>query len=81
MLGEGDSSLANIHVQETDEPATAHLNKYGKQYDPDVFASPLYVDLMLAQGCSQITICRSIAMPRSFTVSALREAGFSPLEG
>jgi len=42
-LGEGASSLANVHVQETDEPATAHLNKYGKQYDPDVFASPLYV--------------------------------------
>jgi plastocyanin len=42
-VGEDASSLGSIHLQESDEPVTAHLNKYGKQYDPEVFSSPLYV--------------------------------------
>jgi plastocyanin len=42
-VGEDATSLGRIHLQESDEPVTAHLNKYGKQYDPEVFASPLYV--------------------------------------
>jgi plastocyanin len=42
-VGEGDTSLSPIHLQESEEPVTAHLNKYGKQYDPQVFSSPLYV--------------------------------------
>jgi hypothetical protein len=42
-VGEGAASLGNIHLQESDEPVTAHLNKYGKQYDPEVFSSPVYV--------------------------------------
>jgi len=41
-VGEDATSLGSIHLQETGEPVTAHLNKYGKQYDPEVFASPLY---------------------------------------
>jgi hypothetical protein len=35
--------LGSIHLRESVKPVTAHLNKYGKQYDPDVFSSPLYV--------------------------------------
>jgi plastocyanin len=42
-VGEGITSLGNIPLQQSDEPVTAHLNKYGKPYDPQVFASPLYV--------------------------------------
>jgi len=42
-VGEDATSLGSIHLQESDEPVTAHLNKYGKQYDPEVFSSPLYV--------------------------------------
>src|SRR5208282_2085861 len=42
-VGEEATSLGSIHLQESDEPVTAHLNKYGKQYDPEVFSSPLYV--------------------------------------
>jgi hypothetical protein len=42
-VDEDTMSLGGIHVQESHEPVTAHLNKYGKQYDPDVFSSPLYV--------------------------------------
>jgi hypothetical protein len=40
---EAVTSLTSIHIQESDEPVTAHLNKYGRQYDPQVFSSPLYV--------------------------------------
>jgi len=40
---EGLTSLGSVHMQESSEPATAHLNKYGKQYDPSVFSSPIYV--------------------------------------
>jgi len=42
-VGEDAPSLGSIHLQESGEPVTAHLNKYGKQYDPEVFSSPLYV--------------------------------------
>jgi hypothetical protein len=42
-VGEGATSLGAIHLQESEEPVTAHLNKYGKQYDPEVFSSPLYL--------------------------------------
>jgi plastocyanin len=42
-VGENALSLESIHLQESDEAVTAHLNKYGKQYDPEVFSSPLYV--------------------------------------
>jgi len=42
-VGEGAMSLSTIHLQESEEPVTAHLNKYGKQYDPQVFSSPVYV--------------------------------------
>jgi hypothetical protein len=42
-VGEDAMSLGSIHLQGSDEPVTAHLNKYGKQYDPEVFSSPLYV--------------------------------------
>jgi hypothetical protein len=42
-VGERAASLGSIHLQQSDEPVTAHLNKYGKQYDPEVFSSPLYV--------------------------------------
>lgn len=43
MVGEDATSLGTLHLQESGEPVTAHLNKYGKQYDPEVFASPVYV--------------------------------------
>jgi hypothetical protein len=42
-VGEGSESFGNILLHESTEPATAHLNKYGKQYDPEVFSSPIYV--------------------------------------
>jgi hypothetical protein len=42
-VGEDAMSLGSIHLQESVEPVTAHLNKYGKPYDPQVFSSPLYV--------------------------------------
>ena len=42
-VGEDAMTLGSIRLQESIEPATAHLNKYGKQYDPEVFSSPLYV--------------------------------------
>jgi len=42
-VGEDAMSLGGIHLQESEAPVTAHLNKYGKQYDPQVFSSPLYV--------------------------------------
>ena len=41
-VAESGTTLANIHLQESDVPVTAHLNKYGKPYDPDAFSSPLY---------------------------------------
>jgi len=37
-------SLGNIPLQESDAPVSAHLNKYGKQYDPQVFSSPIYLE-------------------------------------
>jgi plastocyanin len=42
-VGEGATSLGSIQLQESGELVTAHLNKYGKQYDPEVFSSPIYV--------------------------------------
>ena len=42
-VGEDATRLGSIHLQETDEPVTVHLNKYGKPYDPQVFSSPVYV--------------------------------------
>jgi len=42
-VAEDAASLGTIHLQESEEPVTAHLNKYGKQYDPEVFSSPLYL--------------------------------------
>jgi plastocyanin len=42
-VSEEATSLGSIRLQESQEPVTAHLNKYGKQYDPEVFSSPLYV--------------------------------------
>ena len=41
-VGAGDTTVGIVHLQESGEPVTAHLNKYGKQYDPEVFSSPLY---------------------------------------
>jgi plastocyanin len=35
-------SLGNIQLQESEQPVTARLNKYGKPYDPDVFSDSLY---------------------------------------
>ena len=42
-LSENATSLGNIHIQETDQPVSTHLNKYGKPYDPEVFSSPAYL--------------------------------------
>jgi plastocyanin len=36
-------SLGNIHLQESNEAVTGHLNKYGKEYDPQKLSSPDYV--------------------------------------
>jgi len=36
-------ALGSIHLQQSSAPVTAHLNKYGKQYDPQVYSTPLYV--------------------------------------
>lgn len=43
-LAAGSASLAAIPLHESGEPITAHLNKYGKPYDPQVFSSPLYLN-------------------------------------
>ncbi len=43
VVAEGGTSLGAIQFHESLEPTTAHLNKYGKQYDPQVFSSPVYV--------------------------------------
>ena len=37
------TAFGEIRVQESSEPITTHLNKYGKQYDPQVSSSPVYV--------------------------------------
>jgi hypothetical protein len=42
-VAESVTSLGSIRLQESEAPVTVHLNKYGKQYDPEVFSSPLYV--------------------------------------
>jgi plastocyanin len=42
-VDERSTSLGGIHLRESEEPVTAHLNKYGTQYDPQVFTSPVYV--------------------------------------
>lgn len=42
-VGEEATSLGSIHLQESQEPVTSHLNKYGKKYDPEVFSGSLYV--------------------------------------
>ncbi len=42
-VGENDTSLGNIELRESGAPVVAHLNKYGKPYDPEVFPSPIYV--------------------------------------
>jgi plastocyanin len=42
-VGEEALSLGSIHLRESRQPVTAHLNKYGTQYDPEVFSSPLYL--------------------------------------
>lgn len=43
MVGEDATPLGSIQLQETNDPVTAHLNKYGKHYDPEVFSSPVYL--------------------------------------
>ena len=42
-VGEEITSLGSFHLQESGEPVTDHLNKYGQQYDPKVFSGPVYV--------------------------------------
>ncbi len=42
-VGMNDTTFGSINLRESGEPAAAHLNKYGKPYDPDVFSSPIYV--------------------------------------
>jgi plastocyanin len=42
-VGENDTPLGKIQLRESGEPAVAHLNKYGKPYDPEVFSGPIYV--------------------------------------
>jgi hypothetical protein len=42
-VGDDAVTLGRIHLQESEEPVTAHLNKYGKAYDPEVFSTPLYL--------------------------------------
>jgi plastocyanin len=42
-VGMGTTLLGEIRLQESSEPITSHLNKYGKQYDPQTLSSPLYV--------------------------------------
>ena len=40
---EDSLALGTVEMRQSREPATAHLNKYGRQYDPPVFSSPIYV--------------------------------------
>jgi len=40
---EGETtSLGSIQLRESAQPVMAHLNKYGKQYDPQLFSNSLY---------------------------------------
>jgi plastocyanin len=43
-IADDATSLGTIHLQESREPVSAHLNKYGARYDPEVFSNPLYVN-------------------------------------
>lgn len=43
VVTESNASLGDLRVRESIEPSTAHLNKYGRPYDPQVFSSPAYV--------------------------------------
>ena len=42
-VGEDGTVLGPIHLQESQEVVMVHPNKYGKDYDPQVFSSPIYV--------------------------------------
>ena len=41
-IGVNDVSLGSIHLEESQELVMVHLNKYGRDYDPQVFSSPIY---------------------------------------
>jgi len=43
VVTERDTSVGDLRLRESPQPSTAHLNKYGRQYDPQVFSSPAYV--------------------------------------
>jgi len=42
-VGPDTVPLASVHLQQSADAVTAHLNKYGQPYDPQVFSSPLYL--------------------------------------
>jgi plastocyanin len=42
-VGDDAAVLGTIHLQKSQEPVMIHPNKYGKNYDPQVFSSPAYV--------------------------------------
>jgi plastocyanin len=41
-INHSSRSLGTVDLKESEAPALAHLNKYGKQYDPDVFSNSGY---------------------------------------
>ncbi|HEX5413028.1 MAG TPA: hypothetical protein VFZ27_14350 [Terriglobia bacterium] len=41
-VGADTSSLGTVHLQRSRELVMVHPNKYGRQYDPQVFSSPIY---------------------------------------
>ncbi|TAM84412.1 MAG: hypothetical protein EPN47_01705 [Acidobacteria bacterium] len=41
-IGADASSLGTIRLEQSRELVMIHANKYGKQYDPQVFSSPIY---------------------------------------
>jgi plastocyanin len=42
-VGSDTAVLGTIHLEKSREVVTVHRNKYGKDYDPQVFSSPAYI--------------------------------------
>jgi plastocyanin len=42
-VGEENALLGTIQLQKSKQVVTTHPNKYGKDYDPQVFSSPAYI--------------------------------------
>jgi hypothetical protein len=43
MVREESFAAGTIRLQQSADQVSAHLNKYGRPYDPQVFSSPIYL--------------------------------------